>query len=277
MSCLLNTGYSVPCKSIGGLKELYIGEMSSSVVYGYDAYNQIDSITNIQNYYLLELEKETASFTQVGGFSNENGTAFYTKTLEFTMHGLKQSLIELISVLGKGRWSIVFQDQANQYWLLEPKNITNVIASTPGLGKAYGDLNGCVITMETKGPKPATIITDGFILNGLYIDYQDTPEGGSDTYTPGTYVKTLQFLSTDGDLYLDEALSIPYTLPSSVNGTVTITIGTIVDAEEPQPITISVTNITNNYGVGTFYYILSGTTGIPIVTDNSDSVIFKSY
>lgn len=173
MSCLLNTSYSVPCKSIGGLKELYIGELNSRVIYYYNTSREIYQIDNIQNYYSVELEKETASFTQVGGFSNENGTAYYTKTIEFTLHGLRQSLIEFITILGRGKWSIVFVDQTNQTWLLEAKNITNVVASTPSLGKAYGDLNGCVITMETKGPKPATIIQTGLFPSGLACEIGD--------------------------------------------------------------------------------------------------------
>lgn len=162
MSCIINSGYQIPCRGIGGLKRLMIGEYSEDVIYTYNDDGSISDISNMQAYYEIELPNETASFTQTGSFSNENNTAFYTKVIEFTLQGLRQSLINLISILGKGNWSIAFQDQNNQWWLFDDKNRTNVTGSTPGVGKAYGDLSGSVITMETKSDKPAIRVVDGF-------------------------------------------------------------------------------------------------------------------
>ena len=273
--CSITTGYNTPCRSIGGIKNIFIGEISENVIYGYNIDNSIGSITNIQPYYQIETDPETASLTQTGEYSVENGTAFYTKTIEFTLHGLNQPLIEFITTLGKGSWSIVFEDNTNQYWLLDPINRVNVSASAPQLGKAFGDLNGAVITMETKGSNLSALITGGFMFNQFVNVYQDAPSDGGDTYTEGTYHKTLQFLSGDYDLFTDLDLSTNYYLPSDVDGDVIITIGPLT-TEEKQSVSISVSNITRNYGIPTFYLQLSSIYGIPFI-NHDDSVIFKSF
>jgi hypothetical protein len=45
------------------------------------------------------------------------------------------------------------------------QNPVRVSASTPGVGKAYGDLNGAVITFLGKEPEPAHIVTSGAALS----------------------------------------------------------------------------------------------------------------
>jgi hypothetical protein len=225
MICPINNGYTVPCKSIGGLKEIRIANFSEDVVYTYTN-GLITYIENIQDYYTIELDKETASFTQVGSFSNENGTAFYTKTISFVLHGLTQALINFITILGKGNWSVIFVDQNNQYWLLEPKNRINVIASTPGLGKAYGDLNGAVITMETKGPNPASQIDEnafGFICPILNVSTYGSPDDDSVQITwhqDSSLTYDIYLYDTTNDIVVDNSsnISSPYIVTGLISG-----------------------------------------------------------
>lgn len=163
MICPITYGYSVPCKSSGGIQAIYIGQYNSGLTYSLDAsapgitssYNTITGFGGAtSSFYKFEAQLETASLVEAGGFSNENGTAFYTQTAEITVHGLNQALIEQISILGKGRWRIIILDQNGLYWLMGKQNPVNVTGSTPGLGKAYGDLNGAIITFEGKEPEP---------------------------------------------------------------------------------------------------------------------------
>ena len=163
MACLLTYGYNVPCKSVGGLQAVYIGTFNSGLTYTLDAsapgvtssYNTITGFGGAtSSFYKFEANLETASLVETGAFSNDNGSAFYTQTCEITLYTLSQALVEQVNILGKGRWRIIVLDQTGNYWLMGKQNSVHVSAATPGLGKAYGDLNGAIITFEGKEPEP---------------------------------------------------------------------------------------------------------------------------
>jgi hypothetical protein len=86
-------------------------------------------------------------------------TAFYEQTLTITLHKLDAVLRNQILILGQGKWRIIIKDQRGLYWLMGKQNPVRVSAATPGLGKAYGDLNGAVITFMGKEPEPAHEVT----------------------------------------------------------------------------------------------------------------------
>jgi len=118
-------------------------------------------------------------------------------------------------------------------------------------------------------------IEPSMYISTISIGYQDTIEGGSDTYTPGTYSIPLQFLNTDSDLFYDTDQFDQYYLPNSwVNATITIHFGSI-PVSGYQPITVSISNIVNNYGLNTNFYIALSDIGSPYTipyTDNGDSI-----
>lgn len=174
MSCPITYGYNVPCKSVGGVQAVYIGTYNSGLTYTIDSSapgitSSYGTITGFggatSSFYKFEAQIETASLAEAGGFSVENGTAFYTQTVEITLHNLSQAIIEQISILGKGRWRIIVLDQAGNYWLVGKQNPVNVTGSTPGVGKAYGDLNGAVITFEGKEPEPITQVSSAALAS----------------------------------------------------------------------------------------------------------------
>jgi len=166
-NCLLTASYTVPCKSIAGLQKLYLATFNPLTTYTYDSNNIIIGTTNFPSYFNIEIVRETGSYTTIGSFSDENGTAYYTKTLSFVLVGMQQSLIELIKILGKGNWSAIFVDQTGNTWLMDPKNKVTVTSSTPSLGKGYGDLYGCNISMVVKGDKPMYQMEDGLFPTGV--------------------------------------------------------------------------------------------------------------
>lgn len=172
MSCLITYGYTVPCKSTAGIQAVYIGSYNSGLTYSIDASatgltSSAGTITGFggvtSSFFKFEAQLETASLMEAGGFSVENGTAFYTQTAEITLQGMNQALVEQINILGKGRWRIIVLDQNGYYWLMGRQNPVNVTASTPSLGKAYGDLNGAVVTFEGKEPAPITQVSSAAV------------------------------------------------------------------------------------------------------------------
>lgn len=162
MSCVLTNGYTLGCRdNIGGIQEVYIGEYNAdALVYSLTASNVIDAFAGATvSFYTFEQEIETGSYTENGVFSTENGTAFYEQTLSITLHKLDAALRNQILLLGQGKWRIIIKDQRGVYHLMGFQNPIRVSASTPGLGKAYGDLNGAVITFMGKEPETAHIVS----------------------------------------------------------------------------------------------------------------------
>jgi hypothetical protein len=158
MSCINNSGYSLGCRdNIGGIQEVYIGEWNSdSLTYVYGTDDIIGTFSGATvSFYTFEQEIETGSYTENGQFSTENLTAFYEQTLTITLHKLDASLRNKIKVLGQGKWRIIIKDQRGNYFLMGRTNPVRVSASTPGVGKAYGDLNGAIITFTGKEKEPA--------------------------------------------------------------------------------------------------------------------------
>jgi hypothetical protein len=168
MSCVLTGGYTLGCRdNIGGVQTVYIGEYNGDdLTYSFTASNVIDAFAGATvSFYTFEQEIETGSYTENGVFSTENGTSFYEETLSITLHRLDATLRNQILVLGQGKWRVIIKDQRGVYHLMGKQNPVRVSASTPGVGKAYGDLNGAVITFLGKEPEPAHIVTSGAALS----------------------------------------------------------------------------------------------------------------
>lgn len=168
MSCVLTNGYTLGCRdNIGGIQEVYIGEYNADALsYSFTASNVISAFGGATvSFYTFEQEIETGSYTENGVFSTENGTAFYEMTLSITLHKLDATLRNQILLLGQGKWRIIIKDQRGVYHLMGYQNPVRVSASTPGLGKAYGDLNGAVITFMGKEPEPAYIVQSAAALS----------------------------------------------------------------------------------------------------------------
>ena len=164
-SCILNE-YVLACRdNIGGIQRVFIGCYDSDVVFGLTASNEIISSSGATvSYYKFEQEIETGSFVQNGQFSTENGTSFYEQVLEITLHKMDTIMRNRISTLGQGKWRVIVLDQRGTYWMMGYQNPVRVSAATPNLGKAYGDLNGAVMTFTGKEPEPAYVIAPALAL-----------------------------------------------------------------------------------------------------------------
>lgn len=118
-------------------------------------------------------------------------------------------------------------------------------------------------------------IAPSLSISNVYVAYQDTIENSTDTYTPGTYNIPLQFLSTDSDLFDDINQDNVITINSWINATITISIGEIPGSGY-QPISVSISNIVNNYGLKGIFYITLSDIGAPYnipYTDNGDPIL----
>jgi hypothetical protein len=151
MSCVLTSGYSIPCKGIAGVQAVYIGEWNGPAL-GYTTTGiTITAFTGATvSFYEFEQPIETGSLTETGNFNTQNGTAYYDQVVEITVHNIDANLIQDVNILGRGRWRILVLDVNGNYFLIGKQNPVMVTAVAGGLGKAYGDLNGYTITFTGK-------------------------------------------------------------------------------------------------------------------------------
>lgn len=168
MACLITSGYSLQCRdNIGGVQNVYIGAFNGSsmtMTVGSTASLVTGFAGATVSFYTFNQPLETASFEQAGNYSTENGTSFYTQTVNITLQKMNATSANLINTLGQGTWRILVLDQNGIYWLIGSQNGARVSASTPNTGKALGDLNGAVITFEAKEPITAYQVTTAAAL-----------------------------------------------------------------------------------------------------------------
>ncbi len=147
MSCVLTQGYAYDCKNnVGGIKRVYIGSR--------DDVNQItiadgviDNITMFQNvFYLYDLVRESSNFSETVTTNVQNGTVFYSQSLEIVLNKLQVNTRNEIILLGQNRLCIIVEDNNGRYWMLGYKNGIDLTGGGSASGTAYGDRNGYTLT-----------------------------------------------------------------------------------------------------------------------------------
>jgi hypothetical protein len=164
MACLITSGYSLGCRdSQGGVRNVYIANFDDVLSLSYDTDDSIDGITSAGSpatpvFYKIEQDMEVASFTETPQLSIENGTAFYEATLEITLIGTSQAMLNMVKVLNQGSFRLMVQDNTGQYRFLGANSPVRTSAGSGGTGKAFGDLNGFKVTFMSKDGVPAPVV-----------------------------------------------------------------------------------------------------------------------
>ena len=156
MACILASGIALGCKdSLGGIKEAYIASFDSATTYTYDADDIIDTVTGGGNFFTFAQRNEQGEFTQTGNHSVENGTNFWTQAVNLIFSKNDADNRNVLKVLAQSTLLIIVKDQNNLYWTVGQENGADLVSSTIGAGKAYGDLNGSTVSFEGKESAPA--------------------------------------------------------------------------------------------------------------------------
>ena len=156
MACILASGIALGCKdSLGGIKEAYIASFDSATAYTYDADDIIDTVTGGGNFFTFAQRNEQGEFTQTGNHSVENGTNFWTQAVNLIFSKNDADNRNVLKVLAQSTLLIIVKDQNNLYWTVGQENGADLVSSTIGAGKAYGDLNGSTVSFEGKESAPA--------------------------------------------------------------------------------------------------------------------------
>lgn len=158
MSCIIDSGYSLGCNSIGGVEKVYIGTYSAASTYALDSDNVITGVTSGGTVYLFEQDIEFAGLEQTGQFSRENGTVFYESVLSVKFIELDAALRNTVLALGKAPVFAVVKSNAGHYYLLGVESAGRATEGSASLGIAQGDMNGANLSFTWKSQNGAYLM-----------------------------------------------------------------------------------------------------------------------
>jgi len=172
MACALTTGRSLPCKSaVGGLKTVYFadyGTLGTATI----AAGEITAVSGTPVWYQYDIKGNSSLETAINS-SRENGTTFYTQTLNLTLTYLDKSTQEEIKLLAAARPHVAIEDYNGNFFLVGLEHGAEVTGGTIVSGAAMADLSGFTLTFEAMETAPAYFVTSTVITSdasGTQID-----------------------------------------------------------------------------------------------------------
>jgi hypothetical protein len=151
MACTLTTGRKLPCKSaFGGIKRVYFAEYGTIDSIAVDAATKEATITNgtpAPEWFEFDVKGNSSLETTVTS-SRENGTTFYTQTLNLTLTFLDAQTQAELQTLATARPYVVVEDYYGNSFLCGFENGMEVTGGTVVTGAAAGDLSGFTLTFE---------------------------------------------------------------------------------------------------------------------------------
>tara|TARA_R100000655_G_scaffold71488_1_gene109902 strand:+ start:1114 stop:1695 length:582 start_codon:yes stop_codon:yes gene_type:complete len=171
MACTaLTRGRGLDCNRIsGGVKKIFFSVFDEDVSYTYDGSNplEIDAIDwNGSTIYEYVMPLGVASITDTITGSRENGTIFYTPTVNIMLNKLSKEDQNEIKLLGKTKVRIFAElnqqlaNGHNVFIALGMSNGMELNAGTMDSGASFGDRNGYTLTFDGLEPIPFAFLED---------------------------------------------------------------------------------------------------------------------
>jgi hypothetical protein len=146
MACALTTGRKVPCKSaFGGIKTVYMADFPVTATV--DADQTISAFSGSPTWFEFDLKGNSSLETTITS-SRDNGTTFYTQTLNMTLTYLDNLTKNELQLIAVSRPVIVVEDYYGNQFLCGYENGMEVTGGTIVTGAAAGDLSGFTLVME---------------------------------------------------------------------------------------------------------------------------------
>ena len=171
MACTaLTRGRGLDCNRIsGGVKKIFFSVYDPDVSYTYDGSNplEIDAIDwDGSTIYEYVMPLGVASITDTITGSRENGTIFYTPTVNIILNRLTKEDQNEIKLLGKSKVRIfaqLNQQLANGHDVFIALGMDNGLTLNAGsmdTGAAWGDRNGYTLTFDGLEALPFAFLED---------------------------------------------------------------------------------------------------------------------
>ena len=151
MACTLTTGRKIPCKSaFGGIKKVLFADYGTIASIAVDSTTKEATITDgspAPSWFEYDVKGNSSLETTVTS-CRENGTTFYTQTLNLTLTYLDAKTQAELQTLAVSRPYIVVVDYYGNNFLCGFENGMECTGGTVVTGAAAGDLSGFTLTFE---------------------------------------------------------------------------------------------------------------------------------
>ena len=163
MACTLLTGRKIPCKSaFGGIKTVLFGDFGTISAITQDATTkQLTAITATTTWYQYDVKGPSSLETTVTS-SRDNGTTFYTQTLNMTLTFLDAKTQAELQVLAVGRPYVA--DYYGNTFLCGYENGMELTSGSSVSGAAAGDLSGFTMVFEGMEEAAPYFVDSGVIV-----------------------------------------------------------------------------------------------------------------
>ena len=154
MACLLTSGRALPCKSsVGGLKSVYFcdyGTLGDATIVA----GEITAVAGTPDFFKYDIKGSSSLETAITS-SRENGTTFYTQTLNLTLTTLDKATQEEIKLLSVSRPHIAVEDYNGNFFLVGLEHGAEVTGGSIASGAAMADASAFTLTFEAMEKSPA--------------------------------------------------------------------------------------------------------------------------
>jgi len=161
MACELSTGFTLDCKDgIGGIKQIVLVDKALVSSFSFDANEVVTTIVGPASgdLFTYELPTQTGSFEETINFNRDNGTVFYTQTVNVMMHKLSASKRLELQTVATARVIVFVLDTNGNWWAVGYENGADLSTSTAGTGTALGDMNGFTLAFTHEAAKRAYLL-----------------------------------------------------------------------------------------------------------------------
>jgi hypothetical protein len=158
MACELSTGFTLDCKSgIGGIKQIVLVDKTNVTSFTLDASEVVTAINGavLGDLFTYELPTQTGSFEETINFNRDNGTVFYTQTVNVMLQKLSaEKRFELQSV-AQARVIVFVEDTNGNWWAVGYEYGADLSTATAATGTVLGDANGFTLAFTHEAAKRA--------------------------------------------------------------------------------------------------------------------------
>ncbi len=176
MACTVSTGRSLPCKSaFGGIKTIYFADFGGLTGVSFTD-GKVSSLTgSVAGWTKWDVKGNSNLETTVTS-SRENGTTFYTQTLNATFTYLDAQTQNELQVVAVGRPYVAVEDYYGNVFLCGFENGMELTSGTTVTGSAPGDLSGFTIVMEGMEESAPYFLSSAALLTPIDADIIDPTE-----------------------------------------------------------------------------------------------------
>jgi hypothetical protein len=158
MACELSTGFTLDCKDgIGGIKQIVLVDKTEVSSFSLDANEIVTAINGPASgdLYTYELPTQTGSFEETINFNRDNGTVFYTQTVNVMLNKLSSAKRLELQNVATARVIVFVEDTNGNWWAVGYEYGADLSTGTAATGTVLGDMNGYTLAFVHETAKRA--------------------------------------------------------------------------------------------------------------------------